>query len=82
MPNAIESTPYKHLKTVLRGRLASEGDFVVLWSGGYNTWTDVDTLFAGLIKAMKEEPRLRFVSIGGAIPGRDEQTLYHLPRAD
>ncbi len=77
MPNAIEPTPYRHQKTVLRGRLAGDSDFVVLWSGGYNTWTDVDTLFAGLVAAMREEPRLRFVSIGGAIPGRDEQTLYH-----
>jgi len=77
MPNAIEATPYKHQKTVLRGRLAGERDFVVLWSGGYNTWADVDTLFAGLTAAMREEPRLRFVSIGGALPGRDEETLYH-----
>ena len=53
-----------------RGPLASEGispeDFVVLWCGGYNTWTDVGTLFAALETAMAEENRLHFVSIGAS----------------
>jgi glycosyltransferase involved in cell wall biosynthesis len=38
--------------------------FVVLWCGGYNTWTDVETLFAGLEAAMRENPRLHYVSVG------------------
>jgi hypothetical protein len=37
----------------IRGREVAEDDFVVLWSGGYNTWTDVDTLFQALEGAMK-----------------------------
>lgn len=41
-----------------------EGDFTVLWCGGYNTWTDVDTLFAGLEWAMAQDPRIRYVSVG------------------
>jgi len=76
LPNAVEPQPYRHTKTVVRGRLVGERDFVVLWAGGYNTWTDVDTLFAGLVEAMREEPRLKFVSLGGAMPGRDEVTFY------
>jgi len=80
LPNAIEPEPYRHTKTVLRGRLAGERDFVVLWAGGYNTWTDVDTLFDGLVAAMREEPRLKFVSLGGAMPGRDEVTYYRFRR--
>ncbi len=76
MPNAIDPEPYRHTRRVLRGALVGEDDFVVLWAGGYNTWTDVDTLFAGLAAAMREEPRLRFVSLGGAMPGRDETTFY------
>lgn len=39
-------------------------DFVVLWCGGYNTWTDVKTLFAGLELAMAQDPRVHFVSVG------------------
>lgn len=51
-----------------------EDDFVVLWSGGYNTWCDADTLFAGLELAMAERPQLRFVATGGDIPGHDVTT--------
>jgi glycosyltransferase involved in cell wall biosynthesis len=39
-------------------------DFVVLWCGGYNTWTDVDTLFQGLEIAMQDNPHLHYVSVG------------------
>jgi hypothetical protein len=51
-----------------------EADFVVLWSGGYNTWGDVDTLFAALEQAMAARPALRFVSTGGEIDGHDESS--------
>ncbi len=49
-------------------------DFVMLWSGGYNTWGDVDTLFAALEQAMAACPELRFVSTGGEIEGHDESS--------
>jgi glycosyltransferase involved in cell wall biosynthesis len=39
-------------------------DFVVLWCGGYNTWTDVETLFKGLEAAMQSDPHLHYVSVG------------------
>jgi glycosyltransferase involved in cell wall biosynthesis len=58
----------------LRGTRFPANAHVVLWMGGYNTWTDVDTLFAGLETAMRRDARLLFVSIGGAIPGHDEMT--------
>lgn len=58
----------------LRGKRAGRDDFLVLWSGGYNTWTDVETLFSGLEKAMSRDARIKFVSAGGAIPGQDEVT--------
>ncbi len=80
MPNAIEDSPYRHRERVVRGKLIGAGDFAILWSGGYNTWTDVDTLFEGVVGAMREEPRLRFVSLGGAMPGRDEETFYRFRR--
>jgi glycosyltransferase involved in cell wall biosynthesis len=51
----------------LRGTLVGADDFVVLWSGGFNTWTDVGTLFEGLTLAMAREPRVRFVCLGGGI---------------
>lgn len=54
-------------RQALRTSLGLEpDDFVVLWCGGYNTWTDVTTLFAGLERAMASHPRLHFVSVGAA----------------
>lgn len=80
-----------------RPALAAAGvqadDFVVLWCGGYNTWTDVDTLFAALELAMTGDPRVRFVSIGASayaapqtqyqrfsamIEGSSHRARYHL----
>lgn len=50
------------------------GDFLILWSGGYNTWTDTRTLFEGLIYAMERDSVIRFVSTGGSIEGHDERS--------
>jgi glycosyltransferase involved in cell wall biosynthesis len=41
-------------------------DFVVMWCGGYNTWTDVITLHKGLESAMAENPMVHFVSVGAS----------------
>jgi len=77
IPNTVETKQFKHTKKVIRGKLAKENDFVVLNTGGYNTWTDVDTLFHGLEKAMGKIPNLVFVSTGGEIFGHDELTYEH-----
>ncbi len=45
--------------------------FQVLGLGGYNTWMDEDTLFDALVAAMGKEPGLRFVSLGGPVPGHE-----------
>lgn len=50
----------------------------VLWSGSYNTWSDVPTLVAGLERAMARHPGIRFVSTGGEVPGHDEATYRGL----
>lgn len=55
-------------------------DFIVLWSGGFNTWTDVDTLFEGMEIAMGLSPRVRFVSTGGGIQGHDDVTYPRFER--
>jgi glycosyltransferase involved in cell wall biosynthesis len=51
-------------RTLLAQHGVGDDDFVVLWCGGYNTWTDVDTLFCGLENAMEANPRLHYVSVG------------------
>ncbi len=74
-PCGLPLVEYKHTKNVFRGREnIREEDFVVLWTGGYNTWTDVDTLYKGLIGAMEKNPRIKFVSTGGEIPEQDLKT--------
>ena len=54
--------------------------FVVLWSGGFNTWTDVRTLFEGMETAMAASQRVHFVSTGGEIKGHDEKTYTEFER--
>ncbi len=50
----------------------AEDAFVILWSGGFNTWCDVETLVAGIEKAMEKIEDLHMVVTGGAIAGHDE----------
>ena len=57
-----------------RGMRFPADAFAVLWSGGFNTWTDVDLLAGALSLAMEQVPRMHFVATGGAIPGHDERT--------
>ncbi|MEI6043473.1 MAG: glycosyltransferase, partial [Chloroflexota bacterium] len=78
IPAALDDELLPHDCTVIRGTVVPEDAFVVLWSGGYNTWTDVETLFAGLEGAMSQNPRLHFVSTGGALPPHDSLTYPHL----
>ncbi len=78
IPCGLPLEDYEHKKTVIRGKHGiSKDDFVVLWSGGYNTWTDVDTLFKGLERAMEKDPLIKFVSTGGEIPEQDLKTYPH-----
>ncbi len=75
MPIAVDEEPFEHTKWILRNQKVADDDFVIFWSGGYNTWTDVDTLFDGLIKAMEQNKKIKFVSTGGAIERHDDITF-------
>ncbi|MDK2972362.1 MAG: hypothetical protein PWP23_2117 [Candidatus Sumerlaeota bacterium] len=48
---------------------------VVLWSGGFNTWTDVGMLTEALESAMAVSPSLFFAATGGSVRGHDDQTF-------
>lgn len=50
---------------------------ICLWSGGFNSWTDIETLTAGMGEALQREKSLYFVCTGGAIKGHDEVTYKH-----
>ena len=75
IPCGLPQEEYRHTENVFRGRgRIKNDDFVVLWTGGYNTWTDVDTLFKGLTLAMEKNSKIKFVSTGGEIPEQDMKT--------
>jgi glycosyltransferase involved in cell wall biosynthesis len=59
---------------VARGRIVPDDAVVALWSGGFNVWTDVETLLAGVEAAMARDGRIHLLSTGGAIPGLDTRT--------
>ncbi len=67
-------------KPFLRGKIVPNDAFVVLWSGGFNTWTDVDTLYKGLNQAMAANLQLHFVATGGALPPHDTRTFPHFQK--
>lgn len=74
IPCGLDPAPIRRRRTAFRGERVPEDAFVVLWSGSYNVWVDADTLFAGLELAMQRDPRIHFVSTGGAVDGHDEST--------
>lgn len=74
IPCGAEEEDYVQKTRVFRGLDVDDDAFVVLWSGGFNTWTDVDTMFAGLEYAMARDPSVVFVATGGQIDGHDEKT--------
>ncbi len=59
--------------SILSGRVPEDA-VICLWSGGFNSWTDVDALAWALGEAMKRVPNLCFVATGGPIVGHDEMT--------
>lgn len=75
IPNALVERHPPTRPGILRGRKVPEDAFVVLWAGGYNTWTDVDLLHNALVRAMEASPQVHFVSTGGALKGHDDLTF-------
>lgn len=67
--------PTDHYSYQFRGPLFPRDAFAVLWSGGFNTWTDPVGLAAALSLAMEQVPRMHLVVTGGEIRGHDEKTF-------
>ncbi len=74
VPLGVESRELVWVGPAFRGTAVPSDAFVVLWSGGYNTWCDIETLFAGLEEAMRVNSRIWFVSTGGELKVQDEIT--------
>lgn len=79
IPEAREAvTTIAPAAPLVRGTRAPQDAFLALWLGGYNLWYDMDTLFAGLEEAMARQPRIHYVSTGGALEGHDDYTFGRL----
>lgn len=48
---------------------------VILWSGGFNTWTNVPLLFNALLLVLEAFPEAQVVCTGGAVNVHDETTF-------
>ena len=46
---------------------------VILWSGSYNLWTDVELIFSAIDNLMSRLPELHFVSTGGLIKHHNDE---------
>ena len=57
----------------LRDRLPADAR-IVLWTGGFNTWTDTEMLTEGMARLLAADPSAAFVCTGGAVLGHDELT--------
>jgi len=65
----------------VRAELGIERDaFVVLWSGSFNVWSDVETLFRALETVMQARREVHFLSTGAEITGHDETTYARFVR--
>lgn len=78
IPNAREEEPYRSTGRVIRGVVCPEDAFVVLSSGNLTVWWDVETSFKALDRAMRENPRIHFVCLGGKVLHQDEKSFPRL----
>lgn len=69
----IPDQPSTNQRLLRRNRVPDDA-FLVLWSGGFNVWSDVDTLYDGVVGAMARDARIHFASTGGGIRGHDDET--------
>lgn len=60
---------------VLKGLQIPAGSFLVLWTGGYNTWCDPQMLFNGLELAMRRNENIFFATTGGTLEGHDTKSF-------
>lgn len=67
-------------KQHLRGAAIPQDAFVLLWSGSYNCWTNVEVLMAALERAMAACPGLHYLSTGGQVFGHDDLTYPRMLR--
>lgn len=80
VPNAIYPL-FDRLERSPSGKLpcrlnhADQAALFILWSGGFNAWTDVETLVGALDRVLASHGDAHFVATGGPVHGHDDQTF-------
>lgn len=77
-PNENEENLEATTTSYLSDRSIPDDAFVVLWCGGYNAWTDVQTLYKGLEWAMQHRPEIHYVSVGANTYGGTQNVYEQL----
>ncbi len=71
----VHSIPYGIFPDADPVPSATNKDYVtVMWCGSFNTWMDPATLTDGIMDALRKEPRLRMMIVGGGIPQYNESS--------
>lgn len=78
---AFIEPPHAGTNPILRGPVTPPDAFILLWSGGYNFWTDPEFLFAFIERTLQADPRIHYVSTGGAIEGYNNETYDRFARS-
>lgn len=65
---------------VARGRIVPADARIILFTGGYNTWLDEETLFAAAERVLAEDAKAHYVSTGGAITGHVSRVFENFER--
>lgn len=77
----IEPIPHDpNAPSVARGDCCPFDSFLIIQTGGFNTWLDIDTLYAGIERAMAEDASIHFACTGGEIPGHYNEGYKHFRR--
>lgn len=67
----VRQAPFSLTDEAARTDILPPDAVVVLWSGGYNVWTDPDVLIDGLEYAMCRMPSVHYVSTGAGVVNPD-----------
>lgn len=71
-PSATEENA--RIEPILRGPVVPSEAFILLWSGGFKPWHDIETTVACAELLMHRYPQVHFVSTGGPAPQVDHHT--------
>jgi glycosyltransferase involved in cell wall biosynthesis len=80
IPNGLEGPIARPATELIRGKKVGKDDFLILWSGGFNTWCDYELLVSALEEVMTRFAHVKFIATGGQINGHDDVSYPRFQR--